>query len=132
LTDYHGYSNEIKGLLFGRPNLERVSIECYKEEGSTTTPVDMMLRNNVSRYHVMAAAIRGAAKHNEKIELDMNSLLAETKHQVQKVQEYIMETGKDPEGTFDVPKFPGTVFEHAEDVDKAKKSGDKEEGFFVN
>jgi len=26
--NYHGYSNEIKGLLFGRQNLERVSIAC--------------------------------------------------------------------------------------------------------
>ena len=47
--NYHGYSNELKGLLFGRPGLDRVTIECYNEEGSTTTPFDMMLRNNVSR-----------------------------------------------------------------------------------
>lgn len=38
--NYHGYSNEIKGLLFGRDNLERVGIECCEEEGSTTTPFD--------------------------------------------------------------------------------------------
>ncbi|EHK96318.1 putative phosphoketolase [Glarea lozoyensis 74030] len=128
--NYHGYSNEIRGLLFGRPNLERVSIGCYKEEGSTTTPFDMMLRNGVSRYHICEAAIKGGARVNEKVALDMVSLLAEVKHQVVKVQEYIMATGKDPEGTFDIPKFPGTVFE--EGKKGSSGSGSKEDGFFVN
>jgi len=128
--NYHGYSNEIRGLLFGRPNLERVSIGCYKEEGSTTTPFDMMLRNGVSRYHIMEAAIKGGAKVNKKVALDMVSLLAEVKHQVVKVQEYILATGKDPEGTFDIPKFPGTVFE--EGKKGSSGSGSKEDGFFVN
>ncbi|KFY47712.1 hypothetical protein V496_10485 [Pseudogymnoascus sp. VKM F-4515 (FW-2607)] len=92
--NYHGYMNEIKGLLFGRPNLERVSIECYQEEGSTTTPFDMLLRNCVSRYHVMEAAIRGAAKRNEEVALDMTAMLAQTRHQMKKISEYIMDKGK--------------------------------------
>ena len=128
--NYHGYANEIKGLLFGRNNLDRVSIQCYKEEGSTTTPFDMMLRNNVSRYDVVEAAIRGGAKHNKKIELDMTTLLGEVKHQVTKAHEYIMATGKDPEGTFDIPKFEGTVF--GNDSGKSSDQSVKEDGFFVN
>jgi xylulose-5-phosphate/fructose-6-phosphate phosphoketolase len=91
--NYHGYGNEIRGLLFGRPRLDRVTIESYREEGSTTTPFDMMLRNCVSRYHVMEAAIRGAARHNEKVALDMTSLLAETRYQISKVGAYIMTMG---------------------------------------
>jgi xylulose-5-phosphate/fructose-6-phosphate phosphoketolase len=128
--NYHGYSNEIRGLLFGRKNLDRVTIGSYKEEGSTTTPFDMMLRNEVSRYHIMEHAIRGAAKTNEKVAAEMASLLAEVKHQVSKVHEYIMETGKDPNGTFDIPRFEGTVFEGGS-ADKGK-GGSKEDGFFVN
>ena len=90
----------------------------------------MMLRNGVSRYHIMEAAIKGGAKVNKKVALDMVSLLAEVKHQVVKVQEYILATGKDPEGTFDIPKFPGTVFE--EGKKGSSGSGSKEDGFFVN
>jgi len=37
--NYHGYANELKGLLFGRPRLDRVSIESYSEEGSTTVSI---------------------------------------------------------------------------------------------
>lgn len=49
----------------------------------------MMLRNNVSRYHVIETAISGAAKHNPQVALDMTSLLGDVKHQVSKVLEYI-------------------------------------------
>lgn len=148
--NYHGYVNEIRGLLFGRPNLERVTVECYKEEGSTTTPFDMLLRNCVSRYHVMEAAIRGGARRNQAVALDMAGMLAESRHQIKKIQEYIVERGKgemlprlvrdldcswltgntDPEGTFDLPKFDGTVFERSTSA-KAPGQGPTE-GFFVN
>ena len=128
--NYHGYANEIKGLLFGRPNLDRVSIECYKEEGSTTTPFDMMLRNTVSRYDVMEAAIRGGAKHNPKVALEMTSLLGEVRHQRSKVRDFVMATGKDPEGTFDIPKFEGTAFAHG--AANSSEGSSKEDGFFVN
>lgn len=92
--NYHGYANEIKGLLFGRPNLQRVSIESYREEGSTTTPFDMMLRNHVSRYHVAEAAIKGGAQRNERVRLDMHGLLSGLRHDIVKIQEYIMKTSK--------------------------------------
>jgi len=92
--NYHGYANELKGLLFGRPDLHRVTIESYSEEGSTTTPLDMMLRNRVSRYHVAEAAIKGAAKWNEKVKLDMHETLSNLRHDLVKTQEYIMKTGR--------------------------------------
>lgn len=92
--NYHGYANELKGLLFGRPELQRVTIESYNEEGSTTTPLDMMLRNRVSRYHVAEAAIKGAAKRNKKVELDMHETLSNLRHDLVKTQQYIMKTGR--------------------------------------
>jgi xylulose-5-phosphate/fructose-6-phosphate phosphoketolase len=90
----------------------------------------MLLRNNVSRYHVAEAAINCAAKHNPKVELDMTTLLSDIRHQVKKVQDYIMMTGKDPEGTSDIPRFEGTAFEHRAQGSDAKDL--KEDGFFVN
>ena len=120
--NYHGYPNELKGLLFHRPNLHRMSIEGYKEEGSTTTPFDMMLRNSVSRYHVAEAAIKGASGWNEKVKLNMHEMLSTVRHKAQKTHEYIMKTNKgmplpmcsivladrlciDPDGTYDTPAF---------------------------
>lgn len=39
--NYHGYPIELKGLLFGRPGLERMCVHGYQEEGTTTTPFDV-------------------------------------------------------------------------------------------
>ncbi|MCJ1473043.1 hypothetical protein MMC13_001692 [Lambiella insularis] len=103
--NYHGYAKELQGLLWGRPNLQRISIASYSEEGSTTTPFDMMLRNSVSRYHVAEAAIRGGATRNEKVRLDQHKLLSLIRHDISETQKYIMKTSKDPEGTFDTPNF---------------------------
>lgn len=87
--NYHGYPEEVKGLIFGRPNLHRISIEAYSEEGSTTTPLDMMLRNRVSRYHIAEAAIKDGVVRNEKVRLDMHEMLSNVRHDLVKLQEYI-------------------------------------------
>jgi xylulose-5-phosphate/fructose-6-phosphate phosphoketolase len=91
--NYHGYANELKGLLFGRPALDRVSIASYNEEGSTTTPFDMMLRNGTSRWHVVQAAVKGASKRNEKVRVNMTALLGEFRHEIAETQRYIKAHG---------------------------------------
>lgn len=94
--NYHGYASELKGLLFGRPNMDRVSIASYMEEGSTTTPFNMMLLNHTSRYHVAIKAVQGGARRNEKVQLRMHELVSELNHKIRETQEYIVEkkTGK--------------------------------------
>lgn len=89
--NYHGYVTELKGLLFGRRSLERVSIEGYREEGTTTTPFDMMLVNHVSRYHVAMQAVRGAAKCNQTVSMRLTELLAELQQKIKHSQKYILE-----------------------------------------
>ena len=97
--NYHGYPNELKGLLFGRRNMERVTIAAYSEEGSTTTPFNMMLLNGTSRYHVAIQAIKGAAKTNEKVRLALHELTSELEGTIKRTQEYIYanKTGKSSE-----------------------------------
>jgi xylulose-5-phosphate/fructose-6-phosphate phosphoketolase len=92
--NYHGYNTELQGLLFGRPRLERASIAGYMEEGSTTTPFDMMLVNQVSRFDVAKAAVRGAARRNEKVRLRQQELLTELDHNIVETRRYIMENRK--------------------------------------
>ncbi|KAG1871994.1 XFP N-terminal domain-containing protein [Suillus tomentosus] len=105
IINYHGYPIEVKGLLFGRPAVDRTAIEGYREEGTTTSPFDMMLCNHTSRYHVAAAAIRAGARFNGNFskdpEADANALMDMAKEDT----EYIFAHGMDPEGTFDTPKF---------------------------
>jgi xylulose-5-phosphate/fructose-6-phosphate phosphoketolase len=96
--NYHGYANELQGLLFHRPNLDRISIASYMEEGSTTTPFNMMLLNETSRFHVAKAAVRGAAGKNEHIRLKQHELLSELDHQISSITKTTIKTkaGKVP------------------------------------
>lgn len=122
--NYHGYPNELQGLLFGRPRLERISIAGYIEEGSTTTPFDMMLVNCTSRYHVANAALSGAAQRNEKVRIHHQELKSEFEHNIVATRKYILANHEgefsfrclilvsvrltwsvDPDGTYDTPKF---------------------------
>lgn len=46
VVNYHGYVNDVKGLLYGRKGVaERFQIEGYREEGSTITPFDVRKLN---------------------------------------------------------------------------------------
>ncbi|KAI0806344.1 D-xylulose 5-phosphate/D-fructose 6-phosphate phosphoketolase [Irpex lacteus] len=104
--NYHGYPQELRGLLFGRKGLQgRVTIEGYREEGTTTSALDMMLLNGTSRYDVAQAAVRGAALSNADVQVVAHEVISELKHLKEKDREYIYKNGADPVGTFDVPKF---------------------------
>jgi len=103
--NYHGYPIELKGLLFGRPNLDRITIEGYREEGTTTSPFDMMLCNHTSRFDVAISAVRGGALHNPKVAVDAHLHESYIKHQAEKVRAYIYANGKDYDDFFDTPKF---------------------------
>lgn len=95
--NYHGYATELQGLLFGRPRLERMSVEGYKEEGSTTTPFYMMLLNKVSRYHLASRALQAAVKvvvAAEKLGGSLDQVLDTIEERMTKVRQYIREYGK--------------------------------------
>jgi xylulose-5-phosphate/fructose-6-phosphate phosphoketolase len=49
---FHGYQRAIHQVIHGRPYPERFHVRGYNEEGTTTTPFDMVVRNGVSRYHL--------------------------------------------------------------------------------
>jgi len=55
---FHGYAGAVHQLLHARPNAERFHVRGYKEEGTTTTPFDMVVLNETSRYHLAIDAIR--------------------------------------------------------------------------
>ena len=59
---FHGYQRAIHEILHGRPNAERFHVRGYNEEGTTTTPFDMVVRNGMSRYHLCIEALRRAPR----------------------------------------------------------------------
>jgi xylulose-5-phosphate/fructose-6-phosphate phosphoketolase len=49
---YHGYPYLIHRLTYRRANHHNIHVRGYKEEGTTTTPFDMVVRNDVDRFHL--------------------------------------------------------------------------------
>jgi xylulose-5-phosphate/fructose-6-phosphate phosphoketolase len=49
---YHGYPWLIHRLTYRRPNHANLHVRGYKEEGTTTTPFDMTVCNDLDRYHL--------------------------------------------------------------------------------
>lgn len=77
---YHGYPWLIHRLTYRRTNHYNLHVRGYKEEGTTTTPFDMVVLNDLDRFHLVADVIdrvptlgyRAAhlkqAMHNKRIE----------------------------------------------------------------
>jgi xylulose-5-phosphate/fructose-6-phosphate phosphoketolase len=57
---FHGYPSAIHELLHGRQNPTRFHVHGYLEEGTTTTPFDLLASNAMSRYDLAADAVRRA------------------------------------------------------------------------
>ena len=54
---YHGYPWLIHRLAYRRHNHGNLHVRGYKEEGTTTTPFDMAVRNDIDRFHLVMDAI---------------------------------------------------------------------------
>ncbi len=59
---FHGYPGAVHQLVHGRPVADRFRARGFVEEGTTTTPFDMVVRNRVSRYHLVMDAINNARR----------------------------------------------------------------------
>jgi xylulose-5-phosphate/fructose-6-phosphate phosphoketolase len=54
---YHGYPSLIHRLTYRRTNHANIHVRGYNEEGTTTTPFDMVMLNDLDRYHLVMDVI---------------------------------------------------------------------------
>ncbi|MCW2702085.1 MAG: putative phosphoketolase, partial [Blastococcus sp.] len=59
---FHGYPRAVHQLLHGRPGAARFHVRGFEEQGTTTTPFDMVVLNRMSRYHLALDALRHARR----------------------------------------------------------------------
>lgn len=97
LVNFHGYPQTLKQILFDYGcDAERFDVRGYLEEGSTTTPYDMMIRNKTDRWSLVLRGFE-AAKDNGVIAEDRyNQLVALYQQHFVDHKTYILEHGDDP------------------------------------
>jgi xylulose-5-phosphate/fructose-6-phosphate phosphoketolase len=54
---FHGYPWLIHRLTYRRTHHDHLHVRGYKEEGTTTTPFDMLMLNDLDRFHLVADVI---------------------------------------------------------------------------
>jgi len=77
---FHGYPWLIHRLTYRRTNHRNLHVRGYKEEGSTTTPFDMTVLNDLDRFHLVMDAIdrvAGLGARYAHVKQDMRDKLVE-------------------------------------------------------
>ena len=59
---FHGYQRALHAIVHGRPHPERFHVRGFNEQGTTTTPFDMVVLNGMSRFHLASLALRRARR----------------------------------------------------------------------
>ncbi|MGH8176569.1 MAG: phosphoketolase family protein [Steroidobacter sp.] len=62
---FHGYPWLIHRLTYRRTNHDNIHVRGYKEEGTTTTPFDMTVLNDLDRFHLIEAVIHFTPRLSE-------------------------------------------------------------------
>ncbi len=88
---FHGYPWMIHRLTYRRRNHDNIHVRGYKEEGTTTTPFDMTVLNNMDRFQLAFDAIRRIPR----LESMVGKAADRFYEQIQRHRLYVQEHGED-------------------------------------
>ena len=84
---FHGFPGAVHQLVHGRPEADRFHVRGFIEEGTTTTPFDMVVKNKASRYHLVMDAIN----NSKRTPVGATELKAWCAEQLAKHETYVVE-----------------------------------------
>ena len=88
---YHGYPLLIHRLTYRRRNHHNLHVRGFKEEGTTTTPFDMTVRNDLDRFHLVVDTIARLPQTGER----GRALQAQLAQKLAEHRQYIEQHGQD-------------------------------------
>ncbi|MGO9337823.1 MAG: phosphoketolase [Terracidiphilus sp.] len=88
---FHGYPWVIHRLTYRRHNHDNIHVRGYKEEGTTTTPFDMCVLNNIDRFQLTLDAIKRVPRLKDKVSATEQWY----SEQIQRHKLYVAENGDD-------------------------------------
>ena len=89
---FHGYQRAVHEIVHGRVHAERFHVRGFAEQGTTTTPFDMLVLNGMSRYDLCIEALSRATR----IRQQAPALIAELESSIRKAVAYTREHFQDP------------------------------------
>jgi len=98
IINYHGYPQTIKQILFDYcEDSSRFEVNGYIENGSTTTPFDMQVRNGTSRFQLVQDACKMLFEDGKISKEKSKSIIKKYEEKLQEHVSYIKENGVDME-----------------------------------
>ncbi len=91
LFAYHGYPWLIHRLTYRRSNHGNLHVRGYKEEGTTTTPFDMVVLNTLDRFHL----VMDVARRVPRLHAQAAHIKQAMRDKLNEHTQYILEHGED-------------------------------------
>jgi xylulose-5-phosphate/fructose-6-phosphate phosphoketolase len=110
---YHGYPALIHRLTYRRNNHHNIHVRGYKEEGTTTTPFDMVMLNDLDRYHLVMDVIDRVPSLGASAAL-LRQKMSDARL---RARQYTREHGED------LPEVSGWVWPHGDGRERAGLGG---------
>ena len=85
---FHGYPGAVHMLIHGRPRVDRFHVRGYNENGTTTTPFDMVVLNRMSRFHLIKEGLKRLGEEAKGRAGDVTALAAECDEWLKRHHEY--------------------------------------------
>jgi xylulose-5-phosphate/fructose-6-phosphate phosphoketolase len=99
---FHGYQRAVHEIVHGHVHAERFHVRGFMEQGTTTTPFDMVVMNGMSRYHLAAEALRRVPR----LYPEASALIQECNNLIARATAYSKEHFEDP------PEITNWVWPH--------------------
>ncbi len=94
---FHGYQRAIHEIVHGHVDVDRFHVRGFSEQGTTTTPFDMVVLNGMSRYHLAAEALRRVGEASgSRLEDRASTLISECEAAITRATAYSREHFEDP------------------------------------
>ena len=101
IFSFHGYPNSLKKVLFDYKKNYRFDIFGYEENGSTTSPQDMEIRNHTSRFQLVIFALKKLYEKKVISKSFRDKNIFNYKEEIKKHHKYIIKNGDDPKIIYD-------------------------------
>ncbi|MBI2019687.1 CoA-binding protein, partial [Candidatus Daviesbacteria bacterium] len=96
IVNFHAYPESFEAIISHLPKPERFSVHGYIENGATTTPFDLQVKNKTSRFHLAQEILEQMSQQGVISAEVKNKFIDKYQQALNSHQQYIKQNGADP------------------------------------